>query len=162
MPLIELKTEIHAKQAIVFDLARSIDFHRISLLHTNEKAISGKTTGLLELNETVTWRAKHFGLYLKLCSKMTELDRPHYFVDTMLSGPFKSMRHEHVFITFKGKTVITDFFYYEAPLGVLGRLADVIFLERYMTRLLSKRNLILKNYAEGDRWKSVLKYNNIT
>ncbi|GAA4280727.1 SRPBCC family protein [Gaetbulibacter aestuarii] len=157
MPIIELKTVIKAKQAIVFDLARSVDLHRISLLHTREKAIDGKTTGLLELNDSVTWRAKHFGVYLKLRSKITEFDQPHFFVDEMVTGPFKTMRHEHVFITFKQQTIMTEFFYYQAPLGIFGRLANILFLKWYMTRLLINRNQVLKDYAESDKWHSVLK-----
>jgi len=68
MPKIELKTEIKAEKEIVFDLSRSIDLHKISIEHTNEEAIAGRTSGLIGMNETVTWRAKHFGIYQKLTS----------------------------------------------------------------------------------------------
>ncbi|MCG1036514.1 hypothetical protein [Polaribacter sargassicola] len=49
MPRIEIKTEIKADINIVFDLSRSIDLHKISTKHTNEKAIAGKTNGLIEI-----------------------------------------------------------------------------------------------------------------
>src|SRR5665811_1912859 len=97
MPRIELRTEIKANKEIVFDLSRSIDLHRISTEHTNEEAIAGKTSGLIELNESVTWKAKHFGIYQRLTSKVTEFDRPNYFVDEMVNGAFKNFRHEHHF-----------------------------------------------------------------
>jgi hypothetical protein len=54
MPRIELKTEVEANMEIVFDLSRSIDLHKISMGNTNEKAIAGKTSGLIELDESVT------------------------------------------------------------------------------------------------------------
>lgn len=76
MPEIILKTIIDAPREVVFDLARSIDFHRESTKHTQEKAIAGKTTGLIELHESVTWKAKHFGFWLTLESKITEFDYP--------------------------------------------------------------------------------------
>jgi hypothetical protein len=63
MPKIELHTEIDAPIERVFDLARSIDLHMLSTSHTNEKAIAGKTSGLIGLGEWVTWRAKHLGFY---------------------------------------------------------------------------------------------------
>jgi ligand-binding SRPBCC domain-containing protein len=93
MPKIILEININAPREIVFDLARSIDFHKESTKHTKEDAIAGKTSGLLELNESVTWRAKHFGIWLELESKITEFDSPNHFVDEMVKGNFKSFKH---------------------------------------------------------------------
>ena len=78
MPRIELRTEIQAKKDIVFDLSRSIDLHKTSTEQTNETAIAEKTSSLIGLNESVTWKAKHFGIYQKLTSKVTEFDRPNF------------------------------------------------------------------------------------
>lgn len=55
MPVITLDTYIQASREVVFDLSRDIDLHQISTRHTNEKAIAGKTSGLIGLGETVTW-----------------------------------------------------------------------------------------------------------
>lgn len=156
MPRIELRTEIQAKKDIVFDLSRSIDLHTVSTEQTNETAIAGKTTGLIGLNESVTWKAKHFGIYQKLTAKVTEFDRPNYFVDEMMKGVFKSFRHEHHFEDLNGKTIMTDVFNYRSPFGLLGRLVDSLFLKKYMTDLLEKRNQIVKEFAESDKWKEVL------
>jgi len=156
MPRIVLITEIKADIKIVFDLCRSVDLHKISTVQTNEEAIAGKTSGLIELNESVTWRAKHFGIYQKLTSKITEFDRPNYFADEMVNGAFKRFKHEHHFAELNGGTVMTDYFDYESPFGFLGKLADKIFLEKYMTQLLKKRNLTIKAFAESERWKQVL------
>lgn len=62
MPVIYLEPFIDAPIEKCFDLARSIDLHMESTKHTGETAIAGKTSGIIELNETVTWRAKHFRL----------------------------------------------------------------------------------------------------
>ncbi|HLS30664.1 MAG TPA: SRPBCC family protein [Flavobacteriaceae bacterium] len=157
MPKIELRTAIKADKAIVFDLSRSIDLHKISTAHTDEEAIAGKTSGLIGLNESVTWRAKHFGIYQQLTSKVTEFDRPNYFADEMVSGAFKAFKHEHHFADLKdGGTLMIDVFYYQSPLGILGKLADKLFLEKYMTDLLKERNRIIKQFAESDQWESVL------
>ncbi len=156
MPRIELRTEIKANKEIVFDLSRSIDLHKISTEHTNEEAIAGKTSGLIELNESVTWKAKHFGIYQRLTSKVTEFDRPNYFVDEMVNGAFKNFRHEHHFTDLNGGTLMKDYFDYKSPLGVLGKLADNLFLKRYMTDLLGIRNSIVKEFAESDRWKKIV------
>ncbi len=148
MPIIRIETFINADQARVFDLARNIDLHQISTAHTNERAIAGKTSGLIELNESVTWEAKHFGIVQRLSSKITEMKSPDYFVDEMVFGAFKSFRHEHLFETKGTGTLMTDVFNYVSPLGMLGKLANVLFLNRYVTNLLVQRNQILKEHAE--------------
>ena len=150
MPVINLETRINAPIKIVFDLSRSIDLHKISTAHTNEEAIAGKTSGLIGLGETVTWRAKHFGIYQKLTTKITEFNSPLYFVDEQLSGAFKSFRHEHHFEEANGVTIMRDIFDYKSPLGILGKLADFLFLKKYMTNLLLRRNQTIKEFGEKE------------
>lgn len=160
MPRIALTTEVKAKRSIVFDLSRSIDLHTISTRHTDERAIGGRTSGLIEFGETVTWRARHFGIYQRLTSRITEFQRPDVFVDEMVSGAFHSFRHEHRFVegTVQGHTIILEIFDYRSPLGIIGRLADVLFLKAYMTRLLTERNRVIKLYAESEKWREVLRH----
>lgn len=156
MPRITLKTEIKAEIELVFDLSRSIDLHRISTHHTKETAIAGKTSGLLGLNESVTWRARHLGVVQTLTSKITAFNPPNFFVDEMVSGAFASFRHEHHFVDFGGGTMMTDIFDYQSPFGIFGLLADRLFLEKYMTVLLTERNRIIKEFAESDRGRELL------
>lgn len=156
MPKIELKTEINADKRIVFDLSRSIDLHKISTEQTNEEAIAGKMSGLIGMDESVTWRAKHFGIYQNLTSKITRYDRPNYFVDEMQKGAFKEFRHKHHFTESNGVTLMTDIFDYKSPLGFLGKLADKLFLKNYMSKLLKERNRIVKEFAESEKWKELL------
>lgn len=144
MTTINLITKINAPKKIVFDLARNIDAHQNSASKTNEKAIAGITSGLINLNETVTWKGKHFGLYLTHTSKITEMDLYDYFADEMIKGKFKFFKHEHSFIEKNGKTVMIDNLMYETPYGIFGRLFDKLTLKRYMTNFLKTRNLVLK------------------
>jgi len=156
MPKIVLETLIEAPAEVVFDLARSIDLHKLSTAHTNEQAVAGVTSGLISMNESVTWRARHFGIYQTLTSKITEFDRPRLFVDEMINGAFHSFRHEHHFAQQNNTTVMRDIFDYKSPLGFLGNLVDVLFLKRYMTGLLITRNGMIKEFAENGRWKEVI------
>ena len=130
MPKIELRTEIKAKKEIVFDLSRSIDLHMISTEHTNEEAIAGKTSGLIGLNESVTWRARHFGIYQNLTSKITEFEHPNFFSDEMIKGAFKSFKHEHHFEDMNSGTLMIDYFDYKSPFGFFGRIVDILFLKK--------------------------------
>ncbi|MEM1325773.1 MAG: SRPBCC family protein [Bacteroidota bacterium] len=156
MPIIRLETYIEGSIEVVFDLSRSIDLHKYSAQATNEEAIAGVTSGLIGLGESVTWRAKHFGIYQRLTSKITAFQRPDYFVDEMEKGVFKSFKHEHIFEEQEGQTLMIDVFHYISPLGFLGRMADKLFLENYMKAFLEKRNEVIKEVAETDKWKEIL------
>ena len=156
MPQLKFQTYINAPIQVVFDLARSIDLHKISTEHTNEEAIAGKTSGLIDLGESVTWHAKHFGITQTLTSKITEMEAPYHFTDEMVDGAFKSFRHEHIFEEKNGQTLMTDHFDYTAPYGILGVIANGLFLKRYMISLLSKRNQVIKEFAESGEWRQVL------
>ncbi len=96
--------------------------------HFNERALAGATAGLIQFGEWVTWEVTHFGVKQQLTSKITEYESPNYFVDEMVSGAFKSFKHEHVFREIKGKTVMTDKFHFQSPFGVLGKLVNFLFL----------------------------------
>lgn len=148
MPSIELETIIHADLETVFDLARSIDLHKVSMATSNEEAIAGKTSGLIELGESVTWRAKHFGVYQTLTSRITAMTRPDFFMDVQEQGIFRYFEHRHFFESVPEGTRMLDLFEYTSPLRILGKLADVLIVKRYMTRLLSSRNAVIKKVAE--------------
>jgi ligand-binding SRPBCC domain-containing protein len=156
MPTIHLTTFIAAPADRVFDLCRSIDLHRKSMAHTNEEAVAGTTNGLINIDETVTWKAKHLMKTRILKSKITAMNRPLSFTDEMVSGDFKSLKHEHHFKSIENGTLLIDLFSYETPYGSLGRLANALFLTGYLKKMLEKRNQTIKEYAESDKWKFVL------
>lgn len=155
MPTIYLTTKINAPILRCFDLSRSIDLHTLSTEQTNEKAIAGVSKGLIGLNEEVTWRARHFGIYQNLTVRITALESPFYFEDKMLKGAFKQMEHKHFFGQEGNMTILKDEFFFEAPLGMLGKIAH-LFLVPYLRKFLIVRNKTIKDIAETDRWKKIL------
>jgi ligand-binding SRPBCC domain-containing protein len=156
MPIITLEKHIKARIDICFDLSRSIDLHQISTADTKEKAIGGVTSGLIKLNETVTWQAVHFGVSQQLTSKITAFNPPYHFRDEQVKGAFKYFTHDHYFEATNDGVIMKDIFDFEAPLGVLGKLANWLVLTQYMTNLLKKRNAIIKAYAENGDWQKIL------
>lgn len=156
MPTLQLTTTIAAPIERVFDLARCIDLHTHTTSSTGEQAIAGVTSGLIGLGEEVTWRAKHFGVWQTLTVRITKFERPNYFADEMLRGAFQQMQHQHYFEATSTGTVMRDLFTYTSPWGILGRMAEALFLERYLRRFLAERNHILKQVAESEEWKRFL------
>ncbi|AZA84451.1 cell division protein [Chryseobacterium lactis] len=151
MSTIYLETLIDADIDTVFDLARNIDLHQKSTARSNERAIAGRTSGLIEENETVTWRAKHLGIYQNLTTKIISMEKPLQFTDVMQKGAFKSLHHQHIFKETEGKTLMTDIFEFESPLGILGNLFNRFFLKQYLKNFLLERNELIKTTAESLR-----------
>jgi len=156
MPRIHLTSFIAAPIERVFDLSRSINLHQISTASTNEKAIEGVMTGLINKDETVTWQAKHLFKLRQFTSKITEMKSPDFFVDEMIKGDFTSFHHEHHFKTAENGSIVIDIVHFETPYGIIGKLANSLFLTSYLERFLTKRNEVIKEYAETQKWKTIL------
>ena len=148
MPTIVIETRIQAPIDRCFDLARDVDAHVRTTAQTSERAIAGKTTGLLDLGDWVTFEGVHFGIRQRLTSKIIEVDRPRRFVDEMVKGAFASLRHIHEFETDGRTTVMTDTLIWRSPLGVLGRIADALLVTKHMHVLVTKKQQELKALAE--------------
>ena len=159
MVTLEEMTRIAAPAERCFDLARSVEVHLTGNVHFGEEAVAvgGVSSGLIGLGEQVTWQARHFGVRQRLTSAITAMDRPGYFQDTMVRGAFRSMQHDHYFRTLAGgETEMRDVFRFAAPLPVLGRIAEVLMLRRYMRALLRERNAVVKQAAESEEWRRYL------
>lgn len=156
MAEIDVVTSINAPLDRCFDIARSIDFHVVSTANTGERAIAGRTTGLIEADDIVTFSARHLGFRWKLTSRIIEFDPPHKFTDQMLKGPFKELRHEHIFEEKNGITIMTDSMMMTSPFGFIGKAFDNLILESYMEKFLKLRCYAVKDCLESEDWKKYL------
>ncbi|MBK7828459.1 SRPBCC family protein [Nannocystis sp.] len=156
MPALHLSTTIHAPIQRCFDLARSVDLHRLSADHTGEQIVAGVRHGLMGPGDEVTWRARHFAVWQRLSSRITAFDPPRHFRDSMLRGAFARFDHDHFFSEHAGHTEMRDVFDFDAPLGPLGDLAERLFLTAYLRRFLARRNAVIKRVAESDEWRAIL------
>lgn len=148
MPTISNELWIHAPIEMCFDLARNVDVHTETTGNTKERAVGGVTTGLMEKGDTVTWEATHFGVRQRLTAQIIEMERPHWFTDIMIKGAFHSFKHTHEFRESRDGTIMKDTFIYTSPLGIVGVMADRLFLERYMRTFIIGRAEELKRIAE--------------
>ncbi|GAA1757050.1 hypothetical protein GCM10009712_02430 [Pseudarthrobacter sulfonivorans] len=137
------RTESALPRERLFDLARSVDAHTESQKGAGERAVGGVTSGLIGDGQEVTWRARHFGVPLRMTSRITSLDFPNAFTDEQVKGPFKAFRHVHEFEAAVTGTVMTDRVEFTAPFGILGRLAEKLVLRRYLERLIADRGMFL-------------------
>ncbi|WEK36944.1 MAG: SRPBCC family protein [Candidatus Pseudobacter hemicellulosilyticus] len=156
MPCIHLTTFIAAPADLVFDLSRSIDLHKRSMTDSKEEAVAGTTMGLIGLNETVTWKARHLLKTRFLKVKVTAMDRPFSFTDEQEKGDLRSMKHEHYCKAIDNGTILIDLFSFETRWGWVGRALNIFYLETYFRQLLERRNQFIKQYAESEKWRLVL------
>lgn len=156
MAEIFLSTQIESDIQTVFDLSRSIELHLESTKHTGEVAIAGVTTGLIGLNEEVTWQARHLFKQRRFTSRITAMQAPNYFCDEMKQGDFKEFLHEHFFEANERGTLMKDRILLEAPYGILGKLVTAVFLKNYIKSFVEERNKAIKDYAEKGTWQKIL------
>ncbi|MEG0261280.1 MAG: SRPBCC family protein [Lysinibacillus sp.] len=130
-------------------IIKNVTIHTKTTAKTNEKAVGGVTEGLLMEGDIVTWEAYHLGFKQRLTAKVTYMESPHEFVDIMLKGAFSSFTHTHKFIEENDGTIMIDLFEYKSPLGVIGTIADKLFLEKYMKQFIVSRAIDLKKIAEN-------------
>ena len=149
MGRVTIDTFIKAPIERCYDLARDVAAHTESAKFSGERLVApGKLSGRLELGDLVAFEGRHFGMRQRFVARITETDPPHRFVDEMVEGIFRRLRHVHEFHQRGGGTLMRDLLDWEAPLGPLGRLADVLFLERHMRWFVATKQKHLKDIAE--------------
>lgn len=146
---LEIVTEIAAPPERCFDLARDVEVHCLTAAFTGERVVApGRTSGLLEAGEVVTFEAVHLGVRQRLTARIVECDRPHRFVDEQVRGAFRTLRHVHEFAPVGDGTRMRDLIQVSAPFGPVGLLAERLFLRRYLETFVRRKQLNLKRLAE--------------
>ncbi len=150
MTSLVVATRIEAPIERCFDLARSIEAHNESAAFSDERAIvPGRTSGLMEVGDLVTFEATHFGMRQRVTARITEMVRPNLFVDELVESAFHSLRHIHDFREIGGVTIMTDALEWRSPFGPLGVIADALVIKRHMRSFLERKQGNLKRMAEA-------------
>jgi hypothetical protein len=87
----------------------------------------------------IEYRLRMRGVPLRWTTKITEWNPPHSFVDIQLSGPYAQWIHTHRFEARDGGTRMTDHVAYALPLGLLGRVAHALLVERDVKNIFEYR-----------------------
>jgi ligand-binding SRPBCC domain-containing protein len=157
MTTLVVETKIQAPIELCFDLARDVKVHCVTAAQTKERIVGGKSSGLLELGDSVTFEGVHLGVRQKLAVTITECHRPHCFIDEMTNGAFKWLKHVHEFEPIDNGTLMRDTIEWKSPLGFLGEVADRLLVERHLRKFLLERNRELKRIAEQRAQEELLK-----
>jgi len=156
MNKIEFNTHIKAPIQQCFDLARSIDFHKISVGPVREETVAGCTTGLIGHNQRSLIQSKLWGLQFSTELKLVKFNPPFFLSYEIIDSHFYSIAHDYYFYDISEETVMINHFYYKVKWGLIGEILSFLFLERILSKMISKRNELLCEYAETEKWKEVL------
>ncbi|RAV98623.1 SRPBCC family protein [Pseudochryseolinea flava] len=81
-------------------------------------------------------------------TEITHVNEPHHFVDDQRFGPYALWHHQHSFSEDNGGTLMTDELHYAIPFGVIGQLANWLFVGREVSRIFDYRFETLKTYFD--------------
>jgi len=147
MRTIVVETLIPAPIETVFDLSRDIDAHTRSASFSKERAVPpGRTAGLLEAGDRVTFEARHIGLRLRYSVTITSMDKPLRYVDEAAHPAFRYLQHTHEFEARTDGTLMRDRVLYDSRFGALAGW----FLRRFIVKKQSAlRKLALHRLQYG-------------
>ena len=84
------------------------------------------------------------GIPLYWMTEITHVEDKKYFVDEQRFGPYSMWHHQHHFkVTEKG-VEMTDIVHYRPPLGLLGALANLLFIKKKLKEIFSYRATVIK------------------
>lgn len=156
METIRIQTWVNAPMERCFKLALSIDLHQFSAASSGDSVSSRLKSGLLGVDDTVTWSGWHFGVPVRHTTVIDVCRPSMYFRDVMVEGVFEHFSHEHHFAVMDDGTRIRDEVRFAAPWGVLGQVAEKLVLRRHLIRFLKRRNALIKRVAESGEWQRFL------
>ncbi|MEZ0494403.1 SRPBCC family protein [Kineococcus sp. TBRC 1896] len=146
--MIVVVTDVAAPPEVLHDLVLDVDVHADSLRGSGESATTSTGRRTLAEGEEVTFTARHLGVRWTMTSRVSVAERPHRVVDEQVRGPFRRMRHEHLFTPTGRGTRMTDRVALALPGGPFGALAVRWVAEPYLRRLLRRRAEHLRAVVE--------------
>lgn len=79
-------------------------------------------------------------------TEITQVEKPNSFTDVQQSGPYSLWEHHHRFEQTKEGILMTDDIRYAIPYGLIGRIANAVFVERQLNAIFEFRSRAVSNY----------------
>lgn len=85
-----------------------------------------------------------FGIKLNWVTEITHIKEKEYFVDEQRIGPYTMWHHEHKIETIENGVLITDIITYQPPMGILGAIANSLFIKKQLKQIFEYRKIALE------------------
>jgi ligand-binding SRPBCC domain-containing protein len=79
------------------------------------------------------------GLSTSWITEITHINDQKYFVDEQRSGPYSMWHHEHFFEKNESGVMMADKVSYKVPFGIIGRMANRLFIEKQLRSIFTYR-----------------------
>ena len=83
------------------------------------------------------------GIKMNWVTEITHVSDQKYFVDEQRIGPYKIWHHEHHIEAIPNGTKMIDIVTYVPPFGILGKLANWMFIRRQLREIFEYRRIAL-------------------
>lgn len=154
MTIVRHEVRVRAPVGRCFDLARNVDLHVDSSTAIGARAVGGRRSGLSGDGDATTWSARFFGVRFRMTTQVGDFSPPTSFADRLTHGLLRRFAHLYRFApTPDGGCVMSDELTVEAPLGLLGKLLERLYLARRMRDLVRWRIEHIKRVAESEEWR---------
>jgi len=88
----------------------------------------------------ITYKISPFlGITMNWMTEITHIADKQYFVDEQRFGPYALWHHQHHFKEIKGGVQMTDLVHYAIPYGVIGRIANSLFVGKQVQHIFAYR-----------------------
>lgn len=83
------------------------------------------------------------GIKMDWMTEITHVSEKNFFVDEQRLGPYKLWHHQHKIKQVEEGVLMTDIVTYIPPYGLIGRLANSLFIKKQLEEIFAYRNVVL-------------------
>ena len=114
--------------------------------------ITSKVENKAYQGQIITYKVSPFPLVkMNWVTEITAVKEKEFFIDEQRFGPYSMWHHEHYFEELpNGNTLIKDKVSYKIPLGILGHIAQVLFIKKQLNAIFSYRFKRLNDLFTND------------
>ncbi len=118
--------------------------------HMGFEVTSNSGAGKMYPGMIITYKVSPLlGIKLNWVTEITNVKEFEFFVDEQRIGPYSMWHHQHKIETIDGGVLMTDIVSYQPPFGVLGVLANHLFIQNQLKQIFDFRtNALEKRFGK--------------
>lgn len=93
----------------------------------------------MQVGTRIEYHLRLVGVPIQWTTRIEDYAPPHRFVDSQLCGPYQHWVHLHTFSADADGTLMRDVVDYDIPYGMIGTLAQKLFVARMLERIFDYR-----------------------
>jgi ligand-binding SRPBCC domain-containing protein len=136
--------------------SRPENLEKITPSHLGFKILSRGHSPQMYAGQIITYHVKPvLGIKLFWMTEITQVNNNIFFIDEQRIGPYKIWHHEHHFKQVDGGVEMTDVITFKSPWGILGNIADALFVRNKVKEIFNYRFTAVENLFGKSQVKSM-------